>query len=91
MHTRAHWLICAAVMFILCYALFRASGGLLPQSWSNALLPGFLLSAFLLVKDKSDFGSLYVAVGILFNTVIYTVATLLVVHAFNRVRMLIKR
>jgi hypothetical protein len=86
MHIRTQWLNCAAVVFIISYTLYLTSGSIVSQSWSNALLPGFFLSALLLVKEKSDFGNFYVAVGLLFNAAIYTAAILLILKFLKRVR-----
>jgi hypothetical protein len=83
MHPRP-MVICAIVSLLAVCSLFFSSGKLLPESWSNALLPGFFLSALLLVKQKADFGELYVGAGLVFSTAIYTVAMLVIVYSVQR-------
>jgi hypothetical protein len=44
---------------------------------SNALLPGFYLSAFLTVRDHAAFGRAYVLVGLAINSIIFFLAIVL--------------
>jgi hypothetical protein len=64
-------LMCVAAAALIVSLLFFGAGTVVPLSWSNALLPGLLVSALLLVHEKADFGTAYFVVGLALDTVIY--------------------